>query len=220
MRLPSVARVLEDVGLICLPKDHELIRTVAVTMFLCSEEPLMKRCLSTGGAVLLFKPIPEPVTESAYQAIIQALGLADKSPQERIDTLLSMPADDLWQKVPMGAPLLPAIDGEIVPGAPGFATVASKNDDPSFLMPGRKWCSALMIGESALDVSACIKHEHYNSVLTFSAGQHSSIHGPRRPQPRHRKEIHQFHKRNTLLPTRRRCRPPLRIQHHRVNTRQ
>lgn len=113
----------------------------------------MKRCLSTGGAVLLFKPIPPAVTESAYQTIIKALGLADKSPEDRISALLTMPVDDLWQKIPMGTPLLPSIDGDTVPGAPGFAEVASQSDNPAFPMPGRKWCSALMIGESQLDVS-------------------------------------------------------------------
>lgn len=127
--------------------------TVAVTMFLTSEQPLMKRCLSTGGAVLLFKPIPLEVAESAYQSIIQALGLADKSPEDRIKALLTIPADDLWQKVPMGTPLIPSIDGETVPGAPGFSIVSSQHHDSAFPLPGRKWCSALMIGESKLDVS-------------------------------------------------------------------
>jgi hypothetical protein len=122
-------------------------------MLLCSEEPYMKRCLSTGGAVLLFKPIPSEVTESAYQTIIKALGLEDKSAEERVNALLTMPADDLWQKIPLGTPLIPSIDGETVPGAPGFTAVQSQSEDPSFPMPGRKWCEALMIGESKLDVS-------------------------------------------------------------------
>jgi len=113
----------------------------------------MKRCLSTGGAVLLFKPIPEAAAEAAYQAVIKAFGLADKSPEDRIKALLTIPVDDLWQKVPMGTALLPSIDGDTVPGEPSFITVASQEDDPRFLIPGRKWCSALMIGESKLDVS-------------------------------------------------------------------
>lgn len=114
----------------------------------------MKRCLSTGGAVLLFKPIPEFVAESAYQKVVEAFGLADKTPEERIKALVSMPVDDLWQKVPLGTPLLPSIDGETVPGEPSFLTVSSKEDHPDFSIPGRKWCAALMIGESKLDVSA------------------------------------------------------------------
>ncbi|KAF1842781.1 alpha/beta-hydrolase [Cucurbitaria berberidis CBS 394.84] len=126
---------------------------LSVTMFLCSKEPLMKRCLSTGGATLLFKPIPLAVAESSYQQIIKAFGLADKSPEERIEALLSLPVDDLWQKVPLGALLLPAVDGDTVPGTPDFLTVSSKEDNVAFLMPGRKWCNAVMIGESKLDAN-------------------------------------------------------------------
>ncbi|OAL44019.1 carboxylesteras-like protein [Pyrenochaeta sp. DS3sAY3a] len=126
---------------------------LSVTMFLASKEPLMNRCLSTGGAVLLFKPIPQAVAEASYQTIIKTLGLADKSPKERIEALLSLPQDDLWQKVPPTAPLLPVLDEETVPGSPDFSIVSSKEDNEKFLMPGRKWCDALMIGESKLDAN-------------------------------------------------------------------
>lgn len=126
---------------------------LSVTMMLCSEEPLMKRCLSTGGAVLLFKPIPDAVTEAAYQSIVKALGLAEKTPGDRIEALLSIPMDDLWQKVPLGTPLIPSLDGETVPGSPSFEIVSSKKDHTDFPLPGRKWCSGLMIGESQLDAN-------------------------------------------------------------------
>jgi hypothetical protein len=123
-------------------------------MLLISEEPLMKRCLSTGGAVLLFKPIPPFVAEIGYQKVIEAFGLTEKSPDERIQALLTVPIEELWQKVPPGTPLLPVTDGETVIGDPTFANVSAKEDDPTFLIPGRKWCAAFMIGESKLDVSA------------------------------------------------------------------
>jgi carboxylesterase type B len=126
---------------------------MSVTMLLLSKEPLMKRCLSTGGAVLLFKPIPSAAAEASYQKIIEAFGLIDKTPEDRIKSLLTLPIDDLWQKVPMGVPLLPSVDGETVPGQPDFVSVSSQEDDPAFAIPGRKWCAALMIGESQLDVS-------------------------------------------------------------------
>ncbi|KAJ4296317.1 hypothetical protein N0V90_006362 [Kalmusia sp. IMI 367209] len=138
--------------------DPEEITTVgesagglAVTTMLLSKEPLMKRCLSTGGAVLLFKPLPEAVTEDAYQKVIKAFGLAEKSPEERIKALLTISVDDLWLKVPPGTPLIPAIDNDIIPGVPTFPIVSSLSDDPQFPIPGRKWCAGLMIGESKLD---------------------------------------------------------------------
>ncbi|EOA88727.1 hypothetical protein ACJQWK_06076 [Exserohilum turcicum] len=125
----------------------------SVSMLLGSKEPLMKRCLSTGGAILLFKPIPESVAESSYQQIIKELGLADLSPEDRIKALLSLPVDDLWQKLPKSAPMFPTVDGDTVPGIPSFLSVSSKDDHPAFPFPGRKWCKALMIGESKLDAN-------------------------------------------------------------------
>lgn len=122
-------------------------------MLLTSKEPLVKRVLSTGGAVLLFRPIPETVTEMAYSKIIEALGLKDKSPEERVQALLTLPVDDLWQKVPPGTPLIPSIDNVIVPGVATFPGVSSQSEDPNFPLPGRNWCSAVMIGDSQLDVS-------------------------------------------------------------------
>lgn len=121
-------------------------------MFLCSKEPIMKRCLSTGGAVLLFKPLSLDIAETAYQQVVEAFGLKDKSPQDRIKALLEIPTEDLWQKVPMNAPILPVVDCITVPGIPDFKMVSSQADNSAFLMPGRKWCKALMIGESKLDV--------------------------------------------------------------------
>ena len=103
--------------------------------------------------MLLFKPLPEAVTEDTYQKVVDALGLADKSPEERIKALLTISAHDLWLKIPPGTPLIPAIDNDIIPGVPTFPSVSSQSDDPQFPIPGRKWCAGLMIGESKLDVS-------------------------------------------------------------------
>jgi len=113
----------------------------------------MKRCLSTGGAILLFKPLPPAVAEASYQKLIAAFGLADKSPEERIKALLTLPIDDFWQKAPLGVPLTPVIDAETFPGVPDFASVSTEAHSPTFPIPGRKWCASLMIGDSALDVS-------------------------------------------------------------------
>lgn len=133
-------------------KNDTLMIAVSVTAMLLSEEPLMKRCISTGGTSLLFKPLPDNVTENTYQKIIEALGLEDKSPEDRVTALLTMSVDDLWQKIPPGMPLLPAIDTDLVPGDISFPTISSQSADPQVQIPGRKWCSALMIGESKLDV--------------------------------------------------------------------
>lgn len=125
---------------------------------------------------MLFKPIPEAVAEDAYQKVIEAFGLAEKSPEERIKALTTMPIDDLWQKAPLGAPLIPSVDGETVPGEPSFLTVASQEDDSAFLIPGRKWCAALMIGESKLDVSKLCTRILVLK-LRVPTGKHPRLHG-------------------------------------------
>ena len=135
-------------------------------MLLASKEPLMKRCLSTGGAILLFKPLPDLMAEATYQKIIEAFGLADKSPQDRVQALLTMPIDDLWQKIPPGMLLAPSIDNDLVPGVPDFPIISSQSDDPRFTLPGRKWCSALMMGASKLDVSPPPRLPHTLHSLT------------------------------------------------------
>lgn len=115
----------------------------------------MKQGLSTGGTPLLVLPLPESVAESAYQNVIEAFGLAGLSSEDRIKALLALPIEDLWQKAPPSAPMMPCVDNDTVPGIPDFATVSSQEDKPNFLLPGRKWCKALMLGDSKLDVSSC-----------------------------------------------------------------
>jgi hypothetical protein len=148
-----LAKALAGVRLLQTDLNQALIEAVSVTMFLCSKEPIMKRCLSTGGAILLFAPFPLEAAEASYQKLVETLGLSHMSPSDRINALLSIPQDDLWQKVPPDAPLLPTIDGELVPGHPDFVTTSSVEDSANFSMPGRKWCEALMIGESKLDAN-------------------------------------------------------------------
>ena len=113
----------------------------------------MRQGLGTGGTSLLITPVPESVAEASYQQVVEAFGLADMSPEDRVKALLNVPVDDLWQKAPESARMTPTVDQDIVPGTPDFLTVSSQDDKPTFTMPGRKWCKALMLGESKLDVS-------------------------------------------------------------------
>lgn len=114
----------------------------------------MKRCLCTGAALLLFKPLPEVVAETMYQKVVDALGLADLSPEERIKALLELPADELLQKIPPGTQLSPINDGETSHPGPSFTSFLSQDESATALMPGREWCSDLMLGDSKLDVRA------------------------------------------------------------------
>lgn len=153
MKSPQSVKAREAVSIIRSVDAHPLTAAVSVTMLLCSEEPLMKRCLSTGGAVLLMPPVPLEVAEASYQTVIETFGLSDKSQEERVKTLLSLPPDDLWQKLPVGTRFPPVVDGETVSGPVSFTSISSREDGKMFSMPGRKWCEALMVGESQLDAN-------------------------------------------------------------------
>lgn len=87
--------------------------------------------------------------EGSYKQAINALGLADASPAERINSLLTMSAEDLISKIPNSVPILPAIDNEII--FPGVTQSVLENVDTSVL-PGLDWCQDLLIGEDEADV--------------------------------------------------------------------
>jgi carboxylesterase type B len=152
----EITTVGESAGASAYPaRSLKLVLTtaVSVTMLMCSEEPFMKRCLATGGSVLLLAPSTLEVAEATYEKLVDAFGLVDKSPEERVQAILNMPQDDLWRKIPVGASLLPVIDGETVIGHPNFAAISTLQDSASFPMPGRKWCESLMVGDSTLDAN-------------------------------------------------------------------
>ncbi|KAF2502672.1 carboxylesteras-like protein [Lophium mytilinum] len=123
----------------------------SATMLLQSKEPLMKRTAAFGGSPLLFKPLPLPVTEFAYESVLQALGLVDKSPESRIQALLEIPTDELWQKIPPAIPMMPFMDDDIVTAEPTFAMFYGPLDRTELAFPGLKWCEGLMVGDCQFD---------------------------------------------------------------------
>lgn len=122
-------------------------------MLLQSKEPLMKRSAAFGGTALLLKPLSLPVTEFAYKSVLQALGLIDKSAKSRIQALLEIPIDELWQKTPPTVPMMPFIDGDIVTAEPTFEMFNGPLDRTELAFPGLKWCESFMVGDCQFDVT-------------------------------------------------------------------
>ncbi|KAF2707444.1 alpha/beta-hydrolase [Pleomassaria siparia CBS 279.74] len=120
---------------------------VSVLNQLFSKEPLFKRAISMSGTPVMLKPLPLPVTEMAYGMIIKELGLENASVAERIERLLTIDPDELVTKTPFTVPLVPFIDGDIVP----FATTFEGLNSATSTVPGFKWCTELMIGDSKHD---------------------------------------------------------------------
>jgi hypothetical protein len=102
------------------------------------------------GTPIMLKPLPLHVAETSYTAIMKELGLENASAEERIRRLKTIEPEELVEKTPMSVPLLPFMDGEIVPEAAMFAKLVSMDHKN---MPGMKWCEALMVGDCQHDGS-------------------------------------------------------------------
>ncbi|KAL5317254.1 hypothetical protein ACEPPN_014349 [Leptodophora sp. 'Broadleaf-Isolate-01'] len=122
------------------------------SLLLHSTEPLFKRYVSMSGTSLTIKPLPLPVSEFAYSSVIETLGLKDVSGSERMKALLDIPVEKLLSVSP-NIPLMPVVDGDLIPSTVNFAQISSKDDDPALDMPGRKWCQDLLIGDCQFDGS-------------------------------------------------------------------
>jgi carboxylesterase type B len=131
-----------------------------------SKEPLFKRCISMSGTPVMLKPLPCHLAEMAYTTIVKQFALDSASAEERIRKLKTVGPDELVEKTPMSVPLLPLLDGdvlpklsvpplpshdsEIVPQAMTFAKLGSMDHK---CMPGMEWCEELMIGDCQHDGS-------------------------------------------------------------------
>lgn len=83
------------------------------------------------------------VADEIGVAAMRAIGIDEHN---AVQSLLQVPADDLWQKVPPTLQMIPVVDDDILPDAPTFQTLASK-------LAQSPWCEAIMLGQSEFDVS-------------------------------------------------------------------
>jgi carboxylesterase type B len=94
----------------------------------------------------MLKTLPLPVTEVAYQSIMTEFGLENAPVKERIKRLIGMEPEELVSRTPMTVPLLPYLDGDIVPEPTTFECLANSNG-----AAGQNWCEELMIGDCQHD---------------------------------------------------------------------
>jgi hypothetical protein len=100
-----------------------------------------------GGAPPSLSPLTSEVAEFAYNSIIEAWGIHELSPSERLKSLETFTSFDLHQKV-QSLPILPVLDDDLVPYNESFKIMAS--EDYKFKA---KQCQGAMIVYSPLDVS-------------------------------------------------------------------
>jgi hypothetical protein len=101
------------------------------------------------GTPIMLKPLPISVTEMAYGMIMKELGLENASVQDRIRRLVTISPDELVAKTPMTVPLVPFLDGDVICSATTFKKLEEGADAA---VPGRQWCTELMVGDCKHDV--------------------------------------------------------------------
>jgi hypothetical protein len=124
---------------------------VSITLHLQSETPLFQRAVLMGGTDLLMKPLPDFVTEGAYQKIVKRLGLDDLSPSERVEALVQMESEKVLQNVLPSDPLMPSIGSELSLVAHTYEEIYQGVQGP-LKLPGRNWCKQIMVGDCQMDV--------------------------------------------------------------------
>lgn len=122
----------------------------SVTYHLHSEDALFARAIIMSGTWFLTGPLGFDDHERNYWLAMEALGLKDKTGEERVKALLEMPAEDLLAKLPPSVLIAPAIDGDMVLSHPTHSQVVDRG---STTPKGKRWCKDLMIGDAQMDVS-------------------------------------------------------------------
>jgi carboxylesterase type B len=138
--------------------------TIASVLFhLHSAEPLFKRCISMSGTPIMLQALSQEVVETSYTSIIREFGLEGASAEERINALRTAFPEELVSKTPLTIPLLPYLNGDIIPERATFATLAAKDHAN---LPGMQWCDQLMIGDCQHDGTVF----HFQGLAQRKAG--------------------------------------------------
>lgn len=102
------------------------------------------------GSYLFTQALPYDIHEQNYRQAILALGLESASTEERIQSLLEKPAQELIASLPPSILAAPAVDGYLVASTATHAQTADRTSD---LSEKSNWCTELMIGDCQMDVS-------------------------------------------------------------------
>lgn len=122
----------------------------SVTYLLDDVERLFQAAVLMSGSFLQTPPPSDEEHDRNYLEAMEALGLANATPEERIKALLERPAQDIVSQLPSSILTVPRVDEELVQPRPSFADI----DNPgSFVPQGKLWCPHLMVGNAQMDVS-------------------------------------------------------------------
>ncbi|RAL15753.1 putative carboxylesterase [Aspergillus homomorphus CBS 101889] len=115
-----------------------------------SEKPLFRRAIMMSGNRFFSSSLPYEIHEQSYQRAVAALGLADMSSEQRLNTLLNTSGEELVEKIPPSIIPRFAVDGDFVPPAMTYAQLA---DRTNHFPKGKDWCQELMVGDAQIDAN-------------------------------------------------------------------
>jgi hypothetical protein len=104
-----------------------------------------------GGNSLLMKPLPLFVSEFAYSSVLKALDVDKLPPEQHVQALMDVPAEEYLTKITPAIPLTPVLDGDIITSNVTYAQWGDK--EVARQLPGLKWCDSILIGDCQFDVS-------------------------------------------------------------------
>ncbi|BCS27728.1 uncharacterized protein APUU_60776S [Aspergillus puulaauensis] len=105
-----------------------------------------------GGTNLLLKPADPSVNEFTYTRVVEALGLGNLSPANRVDALRTTPAEKLMAALPPGLPFLPSTGGDLNLPVDNYESIyAGQTGNKAHL--GKAWCEQIMVGDCQMDGS-------------------------------------------------------------------
>lgn len=123
---------------------------VSAGYLLLAENPRVRRLVCLGGAPPLLGQLPIDAADAVAQRIQVFLGLADVSSSEIVQHLLDLPIESFWKRIPMTQPLVPVIDGDILPSEIALRHFSAED---SSTLPGAQRVESILLGDSKLDVS-------------------------------------------------------------------
>ncbi|KAJ6260084.1 Lipase [Drechslerella dactyloides] len=120
----------------------------AVTTLLWQEEPLFNQLIAMGGSCCLIPPASMETHDSIYEKAMDLLEISGEPFEKQLAAIRTMPVEDLVSRTFQVVPALPAVDGIFIPKAHGIFCLSDPED---LLIPGKRWCKNMIIGDSKDD---------------------------------------------------------------------
>lgn len=130
--------------------------TASGTFHMHSEEPLFSQFIGMSGSSLV-KAKTMALAERSFAGALQLLApdgnAADLDAKSQVQRYLDASMDDIREKIGRQVPLVPLVDGELIPRPTTYAALAHKTEAAK-LFPGMQWCKRIMVGDCQMDGSA------------------------------------------------------------------